>query len=258
MRVSIEIIFIVVAIGLYIGFIQPSTDALLVLCAIGIYILDSSVTLYANEFVILESSGKWRAIFPSTRWRVLRKMLTILHPLTPNVLAFKGYWATNGYDTHEEDIDGFIAAMKPLRIMAIISFILVFLCIPIAIFLLRDDVLILALIIVLYLNALISLIIVWMNRRALHISNRFFFKLTIDSFLCIPLVINLARKISLNYQWNKDILQFSKEKFCSNEYIHFVDKLIDKVEIAIKAVDKNTDKYNELVRYKEILEANIG
>lgn len=258
MRISIEIIFIVAAIGLYIGFVRPSTDVLLIMCAIGIYVLDSSVTLYSNEFVILESFGKWRTFFPSARWRVLRKMLTILHPLTPNVLPFKGYWTPDGYGAHDEDIDGFIAAMMPLRIMAMVSILLLFIGIPITVLLMRDDALTLTLIIILYLNALISLAVAWMNRKRLHITNRFFSKLAIDSLLCIPLVINLARKISLNYRWNTDILAFSKQRFRSHEYERFIGRLIDKVEAAIKAADRGTDRYGELIRYREVIEASAG
>lgn len=258
MKISIEIIVIVVTIGLYVGFINPSTDSLLILCAIAIYIIDSSITLFSNEFLIFETFGRWKAFFPSTRWRVFRKMLTILNLFTPNILPFKGYWDTQSHDLNEEDIDDFIRTLMPLRIMAILSFILVFVSIPAAIFLLRDDALILLLIIILYLNAFMSLIIVWVNRRSLRISNNFFYKLAFDSMLCIPLAINMARKISLNYQWNENILRFSKNRFYLNEYIDFIGKLIERVEISMRIAGENTDKYAELVKYKETLEACIS
>ena len=70
-----------------------STEALLMLVALGLYIFDSSLFLANNEAALLRvQDGRWVARFGLDRWRLGGKEPYIPNPATPHCPLFKLHW----------------------------------------------------------------------------------------------------------------------------------------------------------------------
>ena len=71
-----------------------SFEALLIIGVLGFYIYDSAILMFSNELIFTKSYGKWSASFPTTRLRVMKKLLFFPNPLTPFNLIFVLSWTT--------------------------------------------------------------------------------------------------------------------------------------------------------------------
>jgi len=151
-------------------------------------------------------------------------------------------------------IDDFIFALTPVKYVTVTMLVMMYVCVPITIFMLGIGWVFLAQIAVLYLLTVGALVWVWLKKDVLQISNKFYFGIASDSLLCIPFAINLARKISLKYTWQEESLQFAKRTFEKNKFEALLRALMKRVDRSIKVSDKGSGHRDELKEYQKYLQ----
>ena len=237
-----------------------STEALIMLGVLGFYIYDSTLLLFSNEIVFIESFGKWRAYTPSDRWRLMSKFLFLPNPL----LAFNLIFTTVLFeesihsDVELNKINKLKTSLSFIRISIILLIILFFIILPLALFKLGIGNATLIVVLSIYLNIISMLSYVFMNRVDLGINNKVFAAIAFEAIACPPLAINLIRRISLHNINGINPIKFAAENLDSESYNDLIEKLIDKLNEKLDfQEDESSPRSLELIKQKEQLLGSV-
>ena len=184
----------------------PSTEWLLLSAAIGLYLYDSIVLLYANEAVVFPSGAeRWRVAFGAENLQWRKRAVLLPNPLTPHRPLYRLTWAM-------ERVASGAAGDPPARrfgalgplvwIMAIAVFGLL----PCALFSRWHDLLIVATLICFYTAALLAFVYLWRHRQRFHCSRRLFLHLLFESLTCPPFALNLIRHLALQQEQTAELV----------------------------------------------------
>lgn len=230
-------------------------EHLLVLGAIGIYLIDAAMLLYANQMVIIRRSKDWAFALPSSRWEVMRKQPYLPNPFTPHCAIFLATWVGSTRQAGGQDqprLLDLIACLRPIRLAALSLLALLLVGGPIALLLLRTHAAFLVLLALMYLNIIFMLTMVYMRKQRLGLSGKDFAKLAFDGLACAPLAINLARKISLRHEFAGDPIEFAKENGNADTVRSLSRELTARVDEMLEAADDGNAK-SDLEQFRQRL-----
>lgn len=186
---------------------------MLVVGAIGLYIFDSAMLLYGNEFVLTRRGGRWRLAKPSAIEFSSRR-LYLPNPLTPHRPHFRLHWtlaAANDVTATVPSQDQFIKAAATVGV-AVVPLMLVLASGPVLVALgFASPENLLAWMAVVYLDVIYLLAMVYRSRNALGLSRATFGSLVLECVLCAPFALNLVRKISERRGPQAEPMQFATE-----------------------------------------------
>lgn len=174
---------------------------MLVVGAIALYVFDSAMLLYGNEFVLVRRNGRWHLARPGALEFSSRRPY-IPNPFTPHRPQFRLHWALSG-DGHDGDgvhelppQDDFLRAISMVG-LGVIPLAVVLAMGPVLLVLgYTSSIYLLAWMAVAYLDVVCLLVLVYRSRIALGLATSAFGGLALESLLCAPFALNLVRKIS--------------------------------------------------------------
>lgn len=199
---------------------------MLVVGAIALYVLDSVMLLYGNEFVLVRRSGRWRLAKPGALEFSSRR-LYVPNPLTPHRPLFRLHWklADGGEgdaDRAAPSQDEFLKAVSIVG-LGVVPLMVVLALGPVLVALgFASPEYLLAWMAVAYLDVLCLLALVYRSRAALGLSNREFSSLAMESILCVPFALNLVRKISERRGPRSDPLEFAARVLDDTDSQHLI------------------------------------
>ena len=184
----------------------PSTEWVLLAAAIGLYLYDSIVLLYANEAVVFPSGRThWRVAFGAENLQWRKRAVLLPNPLTPHRPLYRLTWAM------ERVVSGaagdpparHYGALGPLVwIMAIAVFGLL----PCGLFSPWHDLMIMAALLSFYAAALLAFVYLWRHRQRFQCSRRLFLHLLFESLTCPPFALNLIRHLALRQEQRAELV----------------------------------------------------
>ncbi len=231
-------------------------EYLLVLGAIGIYVIDAFMLLYANQMLIIRRGKDWAFALPSSRWEVMRKQPYLPNPFAPHRALFLATWVGGTRPADGQDLPKLlvlIACLRPIRLAALSLLVLLLVGGPIALLLLRTYAAFLALLALMYLNIVFMLAMIYRRKQQLGLSGKDFAKLAFDGLACAPLAINLPRKISLRYAFAGDPLEFAKGTGNTDAVRSLAGELMTRIDEMLEATDGGNAK-SDLERFRQRLQ----
>ena len=173
---------------------------MLVVGAIALYVFDSAMLLYGNEFVLVRRQGRWHLAKPGVLEFSSRR-LYIPNPITPHRPQFRLHWKLADEGEGEAvpaapSQDEFLKAVSTVG-LGVIPLMLVLAMGPVLVALgFTSPVYLLAWMAIAYLDVACLLVLVYRSRAALGLTTKVFGSLALESLLCAPFALNLVRKIS--------------------------------------------------------------
>lgn len=186
---------------------------MLVVGAIALYVFDSAMMLYGNEFVLVRRDGRWRLARPGALEFSSRR-LYIPNPLTPHRPQFRLHWKLVDEGRGDPVLppeDDFLKAISMVG-LGVIPLMLVLALGPVLVGLgFASPVYLLAWMAVAYLDVACLLVLVYRLRIALGLTTAAFGGLALEALLCAPFALNLVRKISERRGPRADPMQFATQ-----------------------------------------------
>ncbi len=229
-----------------------SFEVLLFIGAIGFYLYDSKLLLYSNEVVFIRNSKKWMFICPGNNWLFLGKSPYIPNPLTPGSAIFRLYWSEKPRSAEIDvlSIEEFISALRPVRYLVNFLIMQFVIPLPLILFLYGSGPQLLIIFGTIYLNIVLILILVFINKNHLGITNKFFITLMYESIVCAPYALNIVRKITLKRPPKGDPIQFAKLSFDKETLQKLAKSTKQKIDHQLEFLDANSSRYTSLEAYK--------
>lgn len=233
---------------------MPSFEVGLPVGAIGLYLFDSILLLYANEVLFMRRRGRWRFAVSSSLLLTGRR-LCFVNPLLPAIPQFRVRWSEG--DTRQEqeqlpELSAFLAALRPLQYLVTALWLLL-LALPADVLLFGTGPELLALMAAFYLVILSALGYMYVRRAPLALSTKTLAALAFDALACAPFAINLVRKLSMHRSLAGNPLDFARRAFDAETFgalIHAISGRV--VEEQLREFGQ-TARWLELERYRQRL-----
>jgi hypothetical protein len=193
---------------------MPAFEVLLPLGAIGLYLFDSTLLLYSNEFLLMHRPGGW-GFAESSAFLLAGRRVCIPNPLTPGTPQFRVRWSEADPRQEQEEageLERFFRALRPVQYL-VVALLVILLALPVELFLYGTGIELLAVMAAFYLVTLATLGYIFVRRRELRVSGRSFLTLCFDSLACAPFAINLVRKLALRRALVGNPIAFASRSF---------------------------------------------
>jgi hypothetical protein len=237
---------------------MTSFEVWLPLGAIGLYLFDSILWLYANELLFLHSGGTWRsAQVPA--FLLAGRRVYFPNPLTPGVAQFKVRWSDADQRTELEDaagLDRYWRALRPVQYL-VTALLVILLVLPVELLLFGTGVELLAVMAAFYLVIVIALVVVFLRRQELQLTGRAFAAVAFDSLACAPFAINLVRKLALRRSLVGNPIDFASRSFEPAEFGQLIASVSARIVDEQQREDGHTARWEQLEAYRERLRARL-
>jgi hypothetical protein len=240
-----------------------SSEALLLLLAVGLYVYDSAMLLYDNEALMIQvgASEGWRVFLPKDNFDILGRALFIPNPLFPFRPVFRLCWHPDPLISPQAlaglsdrvVIKRFDEAIAPLKFLNIASLIVLFICIPCTLLVPGARVAFFVFLPILYGIAIAALVYVFHSRTVLGLDVRACIALGVESFICIPVFPNLIRKISNRFSPQHDLVFIAEALLTDEQFTELLALLLIKVKERMAVADEESEDYEKLAGYSRFL-----
>jgi hypothetical protein len=238
-----------------------SFELLLVMGVVGFYLFDSAMLLYTNELIFSEINGKWFFSSPEAHAQILKKYLYLPNPLTPDKPIFRVFWSVSEPNERQQDketLQNFLLTLKPSRHMTYCLFLLLFIVLPVVVFVFGSGLELLLLIVAIYLTISAMLIQVYRQRKMLELTGKTIVKLAFDSLMCAPFALNLLRKITLHRSLTGDPIDFAHQTFDAATFARLVQVLCHQVDKRIQFEDEESSQYSAFKEYRNRITSMVS
>lgn len=232
-----------------------SIETLLVIGIVGFYLYDSAILVFSNELIFNESYGCWSVSFPSTRWRLMGKLLYIPNPLTPDNMIFRAIWSTNDESLQldsGEEICKLRLPLSYLRILVIVLMVSLVIVFPVVMFKYGTGIELLKVIFFIYFMIINMLVYTYIKKDDFFLNKKAFLSLAFDSLACPPFAINILRKISLRSGLCNNPVEFARKTLDLETFKIFIAMLANKVSEDLECEDEEDSLRSiELINFRE-------
>ncbi len=166
--------------------------------AVALYGYDSFLLLSRNEAVLVRGwRNRWRAGFGANGLKLGAREPYLPNPFTPHWPLFRLAWALEGDPPGTRvarplQVPDEIALLRPFVLG---SALLIFVLLPIGLFLPVGRAFMVGIVAALYLNILVALGLVFRWQHRLHLSSKQFAGLAFELLVCPPFSVNLVRRL---------------------------------------------------------------
>lgn len=229
-------------------------EATVIAVAAALYLADCVVLLERGQAVL---EAGWRRValgFGSRHYQISGKAVALLNPLTPFVPAFRTLPLFS-------DVPGFkpsgaVRAVRPLAVLGLLQFLLVFVALPICLYRAPGWPFFISLILA-YLNAIAMLVFLVVRFRRASIPARPLIGLGFGWLACLPLSVNCLRSAGLSFRLGVDAVRAIR-------FLH-VDKkeaareaLAAQISEAMQELDESDARYQHFAELKGQLAPEVS
>jgi hypothetical protein len=181
--------------------VNDSTETLLTLLLVALYIKDCVILLSSEEAVLTTWRGKrWSAGFGARTWKIAGKEPFIANPFLPNQVVFRLRWRMSPSNGKKG-----LATRVPVQVppeliglgyLAWLTWFDLFVVLPTCLLGRLGPSATISVIGLLYAGIVASLALAWIWRRRLGVESRAFALLAFECIVCPPYAANIVRKIA--------------------------------------------------------------
>jgi hypothetical protein len=211
----------------------------------GLYLYDSALLLYANEAVLIpRRRGGWIVGFGSNRTTLKGRELYVPNPFFPNRPQYRLTWKYGG--SSDLIAPSWEQSQPPLKVFASLVFglfISSFCLLPIAMFGKGGDFLILMTFFLIYAHVILIVILLWLKREQIGLTNKEFFAIAFDFFICPPFALNVVRRLSLRLSVKEDLVSAAKRFQSQSNWKLTKTELISRIDEELGGEDKASELF---------------
>lgn len=228
-----------------------STEALLMLVAVALYLLDSLLLLSSNEAVLVRGwRGRWFARFGLDRWRLSGKEPYLSNPATPHFPLWRLRWSFDGPTAGAPAPTRLVAvppALERIKLHVLVSLVSIFVLVPIVLFYPVPIEYPIAVVALLYLNIVVALIRLFRVRAHFRLSSGQFAVLAFECMACPPFSVNLVRKLCLRLEADEDFVA-AAARLLAAEALRAVDaQCLRRVDEQIDYAEEGSERMRKLL-----------
>ncbi len=217
--------------------------------------------LYANELVYLHTQGRWSFTTAPSCWQLSGKYLYLPNLLTPERALFRVNWSPSSRQQHHEmemrELQRLLEAVDSLRYLMQALWVLLIIVLPITLLVSGTSSLLLAVLGLIYLTIVTLLFQVYRKRGDLGLTRVAFAKLAFDSLACVPLALNLLRKVTLRYPLARDPIKFAQLQFDATVFSQLVATLDQWITNELQCEEETSPRYKSLRDYQQMLTSMV-
>jgi hypothetical protein len=237
-----------------------SSEWQFLLFAVGIYLFDSSLLLHCNEGVLFSArKNRWQVGFGSHRVRLRGKELFMPNPFTPHRPLFRLSWQFD--QAALEKPNDWSARTKPYRGFAPFIYgvaVGLFILLPVGLLLKLNEIFLLAILALIYVQILAAIVLMWFKRRALGLNKTRFSMLAFESLVCPPLALNLVRKLSRFVSIKADLVSEANGLQAQTNWKHTQANLLIRLNEEIEEESTSSIRSTALLKRRTQLESLKG
>ena len=164
-----------------------SFEVLLLLGIFFFYIYDSAILLSSEQIFFIESLGRWSASLPSTRWRIMGKMLHIPNPATPyNLLFVASLVEPSGTSrVKSKDMTNLMANVNYIKVFVMLLMLLMLIALPLVTYKQGLGFIALIILLLIYLIIIVMLCYIYIKKEIYGLSKTNFIALAFESIACL-------------------------------------------------------------------------
>jgi hypothetical protein len=197
-----------------------TTEVLLMLLVTGLYLYDSALLLYANEgLLVTQGRQGWAVAFGSRHTTLRGRQLYVPNPLRPTQALFRLAWsaqqppagAQHGWSGQRADLARLSPAVWSLALV-------LFVLLPVTLFARLGDLAVVLSFSLIYLNVLLMLALLWLDRRRLALTPRHWAMIALDLLICPPFALNVVRRLSLRVNIREDFIEAARHLLAPTDW----------------------------------------
>ncbi len=228
-----------------------STEALLMLVAVALYLFDSLLLLASNEAVLVRGRrGRWFARFGLDRWRLNGKEPYLSNPATPHFPLWRLRWSFDeaaGEAAARARAVAVPPVLERFRLHALLSLISIYVLVPIVLFYPVGIGYPIAVVALLYINIVVALMRLLRLRAEFRLSPGQFAVLAFECMACPPFSVNLVRKLCMKLEIDEDFTM-AAIRLLSAEALPAVEaQCLRRVDEQIDYAEEGSDRMQKLV-----------
>lgn len=179
------------------------------LLVVGLYLLDCTVPLARGQALLERAGRHWTLSFGNPHYIILGKAIGLLNPFTPWIPAFKTLPLVAVQPGGSITPSQAARALAPLRIPALLQFVLVLIVIPVTITRYPGWPFLIGLFLA-YLNLCAMLALAFAAPRRARAKPNHLLSVAFTSIVCLPLSVNLHRRLCMSLTLTGDAFRFLK------------------------------------------------
>ncbi len=233
-------------------------ELLLMAVAAGLYVYDSSLLLYSNEGILTRKGRRdWHVSFGSNQFRLMGKEVYVPNPLFPHRPLYRLLWdAQREPGTVDASWDARGALFRPLMPLVWGMAVAAFVLLPLGFFTRLGEPMLIAALVVLYLNIIATLTWLGINRSAYGLSRQRLLVLAFESLVCSPLALNLIRKVSAGIPISEDLVTVAQQLQSPANWNASRIAIVVRLDEELAFEDEHSDRAAVLRRFRDGLLAN--
>ena len=173
-----------------------STELAVLLLGGGLYLLDCVVLLGRGQGLLERATRGWRLRFGSSHFLIRGSPVVLLNPLTPGALALRTLAPFEPRPAGARRPAAVARLLKPLRPLALVQFVLVFVLVPATLVRWPAWPFLVALSLA-FLNVALMLATAARRFRRAGLARQPLWSIGFNSIVCLPLSVNLYRRTAL-------------------------------------------------------------
>ena len=232
-----------------------STEVLLPLAVLAFYLFDSSMLLFSNEVMFVNTGNGWRATTGSG-FQFRGRYVYLPNALTPHHGAFRAHWTWTPSATTTEHIPGlqhFVGALASLRKGCVLLWALLLVALPFLLAVYPHPVALLALLGSVYATVAAIILSAYRYRGALQLTTKDIAALALEGFACPPFAINTVRKVCLRREIKEGAVAFAARLLRPEDFAKFRVAIGQRVSASIDFEDDGSPKRTALIALNDHL-----
>ena len=184
-----------------------SSEALLALALVAVYVIDSAHFLCIGEALIRTRAGRPRALSFGWPFELAGRRPFIPNPLTPFWPELRVQWTTASHggtgavEAVPLQMRAHLAAVRPIAWIASACAVLIVLVAPLALSLGQEQLFVAAALLTLALSAAACTLVAW-RRRELGLAGLPLYSTILVALVCLPCAANLGRAVAAQRRWS--------------------------------------------------------
>jgi hypothetical protein len=235
----------------------PHPEVLLVIGMVALYLYDSALLLASNEAVLSGGKKRWGALFGADNVPLRNKEPLIPNPLLPHHPLYRFSWKMEGQSSGSAPpwtppVNSYARLALPIWFM----FLGLFVLFPLGVFVFGPWVW-LAGMALFYVNALLALTLVWLNRANYAVGKQRFAALVFECLACPPFALNLVRHLSLQFKPAEDFIAVINQCLGETEREAALTKIARRLRHALDWEAENSPRAAALAAHLQTIESAL-
>lgn len=219
-----------------------------------IYIYDAALLLYRNEVIVIAKfRGRYDVKIGNSDLTFLGKILFIPNLFLPHQPLYRLSWEPS--ERTADVIGGEIIEATKQRLLGIapylwVMFVSLFVLLPFGLYIRHGLIVLLLSALWFYTMTIMALVIIFIERKTIGVSNSHFSAICFESLICAPCALNITRKVSLAVVIRSEVAELSKEILTPSSYTNFIQSFLSVIDSQILMETEGSPRFEKLRSYR--------